>query len=169
MKLDRYTQKAQEAILAAQQLATDQASPVLDVEHVLAALLQDPEGVPAATLRQLGADPAQVSVDLAAVLGRRARIAGGQMSIDPRARVLLERAEDEAKRLGDEYVSTEHLLIAAAESGGDAQRILESVGAGREQIFTALQKVRGGQRVTSQNPEGTYQSLEKYGRDLTRD
>jgi len=67
MKLDRYTQKAQEAILAAQQLATEQASPVLDAEHILAALLQDPEGVPAAVLRQLGVDPAQLSVELAAV------------------------------------------------------------------------------------------------------
>ena len=169
MKLDRYTQKAQEAILAAQRLATDQDSPVLDADHILAALLQDDAGVPAMTLRQLGADPAKVSVELAAALSKRARIAGGQMSIDPRARQLLERAEDEAKRLGDEYVSTEHLLIAAAELGGDAQRILETAGANKEQILTALQKVRGGQRVTSQNPEGTYQALEKYGRDLTRD
>jgi ATP-dependent Clp protease ATP-binding subunit ClpB len=169
MKLDRYTQKAQEAILAAQQLATEQSSPVLDAEHILAALLQDPEGVPAATLRQLDADPAQLSVELAAVLGHRARIEGGQLSLDPRAQQLVRRAEDEAKRLGDEYVSTEHLLIAASESGGEAQRILESAGASKEQILGALQKVRGGQRVTSQNPEGTYQALEKYGRDLTRD
>jgi len=117
VKLDRYTQKAQEAILAAQQLATEQASPVLDAEHILAALLQDPEGVPVATLRQLGVDPAQLSVELAAVLGRRARIEGGQLSLDPRAQQLVRRAEDEAKRLGDEYVSTEHLLIAASESG----------------------------------------------------
>jgi ATP-dependent Clp protease ATP-binding subunit ClpB len=169
MKLDRYTQRAQETILAAQQLAASQESPVLDAEHILAALLDDPEGVPVATLRQLNADPAEVGVELAAVLARRARIAGGQMSIDPRARQLLERAEAEAQRLGDEYVSTEHLLIAAAESGGDAQRILEAAGAGRENILGALQKVRGGQRVTSQNPENTYQALEKYGRDLTRD
>ncbi|HEY5519808.1 MAG TPA: ATP-dependent chaperone ClpB [Candidatus Limnocylindrales bacterium] len=169
MKLDRYTQKAQEAIVAAQRLATQANSPVLDAEHILAALLQDPEGVPAATLRALGADPAQVEVELAAVLSRRARIAGGQMSIDARARQLLEHAENEARRLGDEYVSTEHLLIAAAESGGDAQHILESAGAGREQILAALTKVRGSQRVTSQNPETTYQALEKYGRDLTRD
>jgi ATP-dependent Clp protease ATP-binding subunit ClpB len=169
MKLDRYTEKAQEAIVAAQRLATQADSPVLDAEHILAALLQDPEGVPAATLRALGADPAQVEVELAAVLSRRARIAGGQMSIDARARQLLEHAENEARRLGDEYVSTEHLLIAAAESGGDAQRILESAGAGREQILAALTKVRGSQRVTSQNPETTYQALEKYGRDLTRD
>jgi ATP-dependent Clp protease ATP-binding subunit ClpB len=169
MKLDRYTEKAQEAIIAAQRLATDADSPVLDAEHILAALLQDPEGVAAMTLRQLGADPAQVGVEVAAVLARRARVEGGSQSLDPRARQLIERAEDEARRLQDEYVSTEHLLIAAAEAGGDAQRILEAAGAGREQILTALQKVRGGQRVTSQTPEGTYQALERYGRDLTRD
>ena len=130
-------------------------------------MLQDAEGIPALTLRQLGADPAQVNVELAAVLARRARIEGGQMALDPRAKQLLERAEDEARRLKDEYVSTEHLLLAAAESGGDAQRILEAAGAGREQILGALQTVRGSQRVTSQNPEGKYQALEKYGRDLT--
>ncbi len=169
MKLDRYTHKAQEAILAAQRLATEEDSPILDAEHILAALLEDPEGVPVATLRQLGADPAQVSVELAAVLGRRARVAGGQLSLDARARQLVEHAEDEARSLGDEYVSTEHLLIAAAESGGDAQRILEAAGAAKEQILTALTKIRGGQRVTSQDPENTYQALEKYGRDLTRD
>ncbi len=169
MKLDRYTEKAQEAIIAAQRLATDSDSPVLDVEHILAALLQDPEGIPAATLRALGADPAQVGVELAASLGRRAKIAGGSMSLDPRAQQLVRHAEDEAKRLGDEYVSTEHLLLAAAQSGGDAQRILEAAGASHEQILAALQKVRGSQRVTSANPEGTYQALEKYGRDLTRD
>jgi ATP-dependent Clp protease ATP-binding subunit ClpB len=91
------------------------------------------------------------------------------MSLDPRAQELIRRAEEEAQRLHDEYVSTEHLLLAAAQSGGDAQRILEAAGAGHEQILGALQKVRGGQRVTSANPEGTYQALEKYGRDLTRD
>ena len=80
MKLDRYTQKAQEAILAAQQLATRADSPVLDAEHILAALLEDPEGIPAVTLRQLGADPARVAVELGAVLSRRARVQGGQLS-----------------------------------------------------------------------------------------
>ena len=169
MKLDRYTEKAQQAIVASQRLATEADSPVLDAEHILMALLQDPEGVPAVTLRQLGADPGELSVELAAALAHRAKVAGGSLSLDPRARQLLERAEDEAKRLNDEYVSTEHLLLAAAESGGDAQRLLERVGANREAILNALQSVRGGQRVTSQNPEGTYQALERYGRDLTRD
>jgi ATP-dependent Clp protease ATP-binding subunit ClpB len=169
MKLDRYTEKAQEAIIAAQRLATEADSPVLDAEHILAALLQDPDGIPAVTLRQLGADAAGLAMELGAALSGRARVRGGSLSIDPRARQLLERAEDEARRLKDEYVSTEHLLLAASQSGGDAQRLLEAVGASHEQLLQALQSVRGGQRVTSQNPESTYQSLEKYGRDLTTD
>src|SRR4051794_33632032 len=103
MKLDRYTQKAQEAVLAAQRLATEADSPVLDTEHLLAALLEDPEGIPAVTLRQVGADPTAIAADLGAVLARRAKIAGGSISLEPRARQMLERAEDEAKRLGDEY------------------------------------------------------------------
>src|SRR5687767_12453171 len=134
MKLDRYTDKAQDAILGAQRLATDADSPVLDAEHILAALLADEEGVPVMTLRQLDADPAKLRLDLSAVLARRAKVAGGSLSLDPRARQLLERAEDEAKRLQDEYVSTEHLLLGASESGADAQRILEAAGAGHEQI-----------------------------------
>ena len=167
MKLDRYTQKAQEAILAAQQLATSAGSAVLDAEHILAALLDDNEGIPAVTLRQLGADPAKLAVELAADLSRRARIEGGQLSLDPRVRALIEHAEDEAKRLGDEYVSTEHLLLATSKSGGDAQRLLAAAGASHEAILKALESVRGSQRVTNQNPEATYQSLEKYGQDLT--
>ncbi len=169
MRLDRYTQKAQEAILAAQELATRAHSPILDAEHILAALLEDAEGIPAMTLRQLGADPARLSVELAAGLARRARVEGGQLSLDARARALISAAEDEARRLGDEYVSTEHLLLASAAAGGEAQRLLEAAGAGREALLGALQSVRGSQRVTSQNPEATYQALERYGRDLTAD
>jgi ATP-dependent Clp protease ATP-binding subunit ClpB len=169
MKLDRYTEKAQGAILAAQRLAAGQDSPVLDAEHIVAGLLEDPEGIPAVTLRKLGADPASIAMELGAVLARRARVKGGSLSLDPRARQLVERAEEEARGLKDEYVSTEHLLLAASQSGGEAQRILEAAGANHEAILHALQGVRGGQRVTSQNPESTYQSLEKYGRDLTRD
>jgi ATP-dependent Clp protease ATP-binding subunit ClpB len=167
MKLDRYTEKAQQAIVDAQQLATAQESPVLDAEHLLAALLEDQEGIPVATLERLGADPAAIRAELAAVLARRARIKGGTLALDPRAREVLERAEDQAKRLKDEYVSTEHLLLGVSEAGGDAQRLLERHGATRERILQALASVRGNQRVTSQHPESTYQALEKYGRDLT--
>ena len=167
MQLDRFTQKAQEAITAAQQLAETLHSPILDAEHLLAALLEPDDGVPAETLRRLGANLPTIRAELAALLGRRARIQGGSLSVDARARRLIERAQEEARRLGDAYVSTEHLLLAAAEIGGEGQALLEQHGAGREATLGALQGVRGNQRVTSPNPEGTYQALEKYGRDLT--
>src|SRR5476651_1389289 len=167
MQLDRFTQKAQEAIVAAQQNATTLESPILDAEHILAALVEPDDGVPAETLRRLGVDLPAFRDELAGLLARRARVHGGQITLDPRAKRVIERAEEEARRLTDEYVSTEHLLLGVAESGGEAQALLERHSAGREAIFQALQSVRGGQRVTSANPESTYQALEKYGRDLT--
>ncbi len=167
MQLDRFTQKAQEAIVAAQATAQRLDSPILDAEHILSALLEPDDGIPAETLRRLGVDLPGFRGELAAILARRARVAGGSMSMDPRARRVIESAEAEARRLGDEYVSTEHLLLGVAEAGGEAQQLLERHAAGREAILQALQSVRGGQRVTSQNPEGTYAALEKYGRDLT--
>jgi ATP-dependent Clp protease ATP-binding subunit ClpB len=167
MQLDRFTQKAQEAVLAAQRTAETLQSPVLDAEHLLAALLEDDDGVPAETLRRLGVDLPGIRAELAAILSRRARIQGGSLTLDPRAKRMVERAQEEARRLGDEYVSTEHLLLGVAEVGGEGQQLLERHGAGREAILQALQSVRGGQRVTSQNPESTYAALEKYGRDLT--
>jgi ATP-dependent Clp protease ATP-binding subunit ClpB len=167
MQLDRFTEKAQEAIVAAQKTATDMDSPILDAEHILAALVEPDDGVPAETLRRIGVDLPAFRGELAAILGRRARIRGGSLSLDPRAKRVLELAEEEARRLGDEYVSTEHLLLGVIEAGGEARELLERHGANREAVLTALQNVRGGQRVTSQNPESTYAALEKYGRDLT--
>ena len=167
MKLDRYTEKAQEAIIAAQRLAEELQSPVLDAEHLLAALVEPDDGVPAETLRRIGVDLKAFREELAGILSRRAKIQGGSLSLDPRAKRATELAEEEAKRLGDEFVSTEHLLLAIAEVGGDARQLLDRHGATREAILSALQSVRGGQRVTSPNPEGTYAALEKYGRDLT--
>src|SRR6478735_9179847 len=167
MQADRYTQKAQEAIAAAQRTAESLESPGLDAEHLLAALVEPDDGVPAETLRRLGVDLPAFRGELAAILGRRARIRGGSLSLDPRAKRALELAEGEARRLGDEYVSTEHLLLGVLEVGGEGRQLLEGHGAGREAVLGALQSVRGGQRVTSPNPEGTYAALEKYGRDLT--
>ncbi len=169
MKLDRYTEKAQEAIVAAQRLAEELQSPVLDAEHILEALVEPDDGVPAETLRRIGVDLKAFREELAGILSRRAKIQGGSLSLDPRGKRTMELAEEEAKRLGDEYVSTEHLLLAVAEVGGDARQLLERHGATREAILNALQSVRGGQRVTSPNPEGTYAALEKYGRDLTNE
>ena len=167
MQLERFTQKAQEAIVAAQATAGRLDSPILDAEHILSALLEPDDGIPAETLRRLGVDLPAFRGELAAILARRARIHGGSLTLDPRARRVVELGEAEAKRLGDEYVSTEHLLLAIAEVGGEGQALLERHAAGREAILMALQSVRGGQRVTSPNPEGTYAALEKYGRDLT--
>ncbi len=167
MQLDRYTQKAQEAIAAAQGAAQGMDSPVLDAEHLLHALIEPDDGVPAETLRRMGVDLPALRDELAGILGRRARIQGGSLSLDPRAKRALELAEQEARRLGDEYVSTEHLLLAIIEVGGEGRQLLERHGATRESVLSALQSVRGGQRVTSPNPEGTYAALEKYGRDLT--
>ena len=167
MQLDRYTQKAQETIAAAQRTAELMESPVLDAEHLLAALVEPDDGVPAETLRRLGVDLPAFRGELATIHGRRARIKGGSLSLDPRAKRVLELGEGEARRLGDEYVSTEHLLLGVLEVGGEGRQLLEKHGATREAVLGALQSVRGGQRVTSPNPEGTYAALEKYGRDLT--
>src|SRR4029079_18265711 len=136
-------------------------------EHLLSALLEPDDGVPAETLRRLGVDLAAIRGELAPVLSRRARIEGGSLSLGPRAKQVIEKSEAEAKRLKDEYVSTEHLLLGVSEVGREGRELLDRFGATRESILQALQSVRGGQRVTSQNPETTYQALEKYGRDLT--
>jgi len=163
MQLDRFTQKAQEAIVAAQETAQRLQSPILDAEHLLSALVEPDDGIPAETLRRLGVDLPAFRGELAAELNKRARIQGGSLSLDPRAKASLDRAEAEARRLGDDYVSTEHLLLGVSEAGGDAQALLDKHAAGKEAILQALQSVRGGQRVTSPNPEGTYAALEKYG------
>src|SRR5213592_5058921 len=142
MKLDRFTQRAQEAIVAAQALAERLQSPILDAEHILSALVEPDDGVPAETLRRLGVDLPAFRGELAAILARRARIEGGSLALDPRAKRVIERAQEEARRLGDEYTSTEHLLLGVAEVGGDGQQLLERHGAGREAILQALQSVR---------------------------
>jgi len=167
MQLDRFTQKAQEAVVAAQATAQRLQSPLLDAEHLLSALVEPDDGIPAETLRRLGVDLPAFRGEVAATLARRARVQGGSLSMDPRTRDVIERAEAEARRLGDEYVSTEHLLLGVAEAGGEGQALLDRHAAGKEAILQALLSVRGGQRVTSQNPESTYAALEKYGRDLT--
>ena len=128
MNLDHFTQKAQEAIAGAQALAERLQSPILDAEHLLAALVEDEEGIPAQTLRRVGVDLAAFRGELAALLARRAKVAGGQLTLDPRARRVLERASEEARRLGDEFVSTEHLLLGIEHRALEALR--QRLGAG---------------------------------------
>ncbi len=170
MNINKYTEKAQEAILGAQQLADREGHPELTPEHLLLTLIEQQGGIVPEILRKLNADPAAVAAAVRTELGRLPRAQGGsQPGLSARLRQVTNAAESEAERLKDEYVSTEHLLLAIAGEGGRAAstRILQQVGATKDAILQAMTSVRGSQRVTSQNPEGTYQALERYGRDLT--
>jgi ATP-dependent Clp protease ATP-binding subunit ClpB len=169
MNINKYTEKAQEAILGAQQLAERNGHPELLPEHVLLTLVEQPEGIVPEILRKMTADPAAIATALRAELDRLPKVHGGQTALSARLRAVAAAAEDEAGRMKDDYVSTEHLLLAIASERGRAAsaQLLQQRGASRDAILQALTAVRGSQRVTDQNPEGKYQALERYGRDLT--
>jgi len=174
MDPNRFTEKSQEALRGAQALATRRNHQGIDVEHLLAALLEEREGLAAALLAASGIAPSAVRERAEQELNRLPQVSGPgtesqQAYLTQRLARLLTQAEDEAKGLKDEYVSVEHLLLAMlADSGAATGRLLRSLGLTRERLMAALQKVRGHQRVTSPNPETTYQALERYGRDLTK-
>jgi len=169
MTPNKYTEKAQEALVGAQQLAEELNNAQVEPEHLLATLVEQPEGVVPEVLRKLNADPAELAVAVRAVLARFPQAYGGQTVPSPRLKTVLDTARAEAERLKDEFVSTEHLFIGIASETGraEAARLLQQRGITRDRIFEALTTVRGSQRVTDQNPEGKYQALERYGRDLT--
>jgi len=170
MDMNRYTEKAQEALLRAQGLAVEYGHPQIEPEHLLLALLEQPEGVVPQVILRIGGDPQRLSGDLRQALSRRPQTRGGasQVGLAAATSRLLQAAEREAEGLRDEYVSTEHLLLAMADTGmGDISRFLATFGASRDAVLRALQGIRGGQRITSPTPEGTYAALERYGRDLT--
>jgi ATP-dependent Clp protease ATP-binding subunit ClpB len=171
MNIQKYTEKAQEAVAGAQQLADREGHPEITPEHVLLTLIEQQGGIVPEILRKLNADPSAVATSIRAELAKMPSAQGGsQPGLSARLRQVTNAAESEAERLKDAYVSTEHLLLAlAGETGRNAPsaRILQQFGATKDAILQALTSVRGSQRVTSQNPESTYQSLEKYGRDLT--
>src|SRR4051812_46098112 len=171
MNIQKYTEKAQEAIAASQQLADREGHPEITPEHLLLSLVDQQGGIVPSILLKMNIQPAAVAGEVRAELGKSPRAHGGaQPGLSARLRGVANAAEAEAERLKDEYVSTEHLLLAlAAETGraGASARILQQHGATKDAILQALTSVRGSQRVTSQNPESTYQSLERYGRDLT--
>jgi ATP-dependent Clp protease ATP-binding subunit ClpB len=171
MQADRFTIKSQEALEAAQRLAAERRNPQTRPEHLLAVLLEQDGGVVVPVLRKLGVDPAAVRATLSPALEALPRLAnvgneptGGSNELAE----VLRAAEDEMRELKDEYVSTEHLVLALAKSTGTTGDVLRSVGASYEALLKAVNEVRGGQRVTDQNPEDKFQALEKYGRDLTR-
>jgi ATP-dependent Clp protease ATP-binding subunit ClpB len=173
MDINRFTQKAQEAISSAQTKAARYGHQQVDVEHLLASLLEQEGGLATSIFTK-----AEVKIDnlkrrVEQELERMPKVSGpgaapDQIYITGRLNRLLAQAEDEAKKLKDEYVSVEHLLLAMTEDGGAAGRILKEFGVSREQLAQALKGIRGNQRVTSQNPEATYEALGRYGRDFTK-
>jgi ATP-dependent Clp protease ATP-binding subunit ClpB len=170
MNLNKYTEKAQEAILGAQRLAEQMRHAQIEPEHLLVALIEQPEGIVPELLRKMGADPSAVGRGARELIAKMPQAYGGsQPGLSPRLKLVADAAEAEAGRLKDEYVSTEHLFVGIASESGrsPAARLLAEHGIVPDKIFAALAGVRGSQRVTSQNPEGTYQALERYGRDLT--
>ncbi|HZS13950.1 MAG TPA: ATP-dependent chaperone ClpB [Candidatus Dormibacteraeota bacterium] len=168
MRLDRFTERSQEALQAAQQAAQTLQHPSVDPEHLLLALLEQPEGLVPTLLRRLEAQPEPMAARLRASLDARPKQVGADPGVGAQLRTVLMAAFDEMSRLKDEYVSTEHLLIAlASQEQGDAARLLQQAGVTRDRIYAILESVRGSQRVTDPNPEAKYEALDKYGRDLT--
>ncbi len=170
MNLKRYTEKSQEAVLAAQQLAERHHHPQIEPEHLLVTLVDQPDGVVPAVLRRLGVEPVRLLQEGREGLSRQPQAHGGaEAGPSPRLRAVAQAAESEAGRLNDEYVSTEHLLLAVAQEGGraEAARLLAAHGVTSARVLEALSAVRGSQRVTDPHPEGKYEALERYGRDLT--
>jgi ATP-dependent Clp protease ATP-binding subunit ClpB len=173
MDINKFTEKAQEAVRDAQTLATRYGNQQIEVEHLLYALLDQQGGLVPSVLTRAGVSVEPLRQAIENEINRLPKVTGpsgpvDQVYITARLNKTFVAAEDEAKKLKDEYVSVEHLLLAIIEEGGPASRALKTAGATRDRIDKALIQVRGHQRVTSQNPEATYEALERYGRDLTK-
>ncbi len=173
MNVDKFTLKTQEALQAAKGVAEQRNHQQIDVEHLLFALLMQREGIVIPIIQKLGSNPNLILSQLEAELNRIPRVTGrgaGQVYLSSRLNDILNSAWKEAERLTDEYLSTEHLLIAIAdERGGVSSQILQRNGVTKDAIFRVLQEIRGSQRVTDQNPEEKYQALKRYSRDLTEE
>jgi ATP-dependent Clp protease ATP-binding subunit ClpB len=168
VRLDRFTERSQEALQAAQQAAASLQHPTVDPDHLLLALLEQPEGLVPTLLRRIEVQPEPLAARVRGMLeGRPKQVGGNEPAVGPALRDVLLKAFDEMNSLKDEYVSTEHLLLALIEKGGDIATLLRSVGVSRDRIYSTLEAVRGSQRVTDPNPEDKYEALAKYGRDLT--
>ncbi|MCX7624228.1 MAG: ATP-dependent chaperone ClpB [Thermomicrobium sp.] len=166
----QFTEKAQEALVVAQRLATERQHSQLDVEHLLYALVTQSDGVIPQVLLRMQLEPRRVAQELERVLETLPRLQyAAEPTVAPTLRRVLERAQAEAQGFGDEYISTEHLFLAALDvtPRSPAVQALVRMGVQRERVLSALSQIRGAQRVTSPTPETTYQALERYGRDLT--
>ena len=172
MDFNRLTERLQQAVQAAQSKAVRLSHQQIDVEHLIAALIEQENGLAPSLLLRAGVQPDQIHRRIEQELDRIPKVSSptgspDQVYISGRLNRLLTEAEDEAKRLKDDFVSVEHALLAALNDSGATGKILKEQGLTREKLMKALQEVRGNQRVTKPNPEATYEALEKYGRDLT--
>jgi ATP-dependent Clp protease ATP-binding subunit ClpB len=175
MDLNKFTEKSQAALMEAQAIATRNQHQAVDVEHLALALLEQEEGLVPRLLEKAGVSPNLLKAKIQEALDRIPRVSGDTMTgqglyVTQRLNKLLVAAQDEAKKLKDEYVSVEHLMLAMLSEPAttDIGKIFKTVDLRRENFLKALTEIRGNQRVTSANPEATYEALEKYGRDLTR-
>ena len=168
---DKLTHKSQDALSVAVRRAAADGSPQVDPLHLLLALVEQADGTTAPLLRAVGADPALVAKQAEERLGKLPRARGATLSAPEMSRPLLSAiatASSRARQLNDEYISTEHLLVGLAADGGDAKAVLAAAGATPDALLEAFSQIRGSARVTSQDPEGTYKALEKFGVDLTK-
>jgi ATP-dependent Clp protease ATP-binding subunit ClpB len=173
MDFNRFTEKLQEAVRAAQSIATSHGNQQVDTEHLLLALLEQQGGLAPSILNKADVKVDALRSRFQQEVDRLPKVSGtsggpDQVYVTTRLTKLLTQAEEEAKRLKDEFTSIEHVLLAATDDSGATGKIFREFGVTRERLMRALQEVRGSQRVTSQNPEATYEALEKYGRDLTQ-
>src|SRR5471030_2957589 len=173
MDINRFTEKLREAIRSAQSTATRYGHQQIDVEHLLSALLTQEGGLAGSILAKGGVTVEALARKLESELERLPKVSGpsgaaDQLYVTARLNKLLTKAEDEAKKLKDDYISVEHVLLAAIDDRGAAGKLLKEFGLTEERLMQALREVRGNQRVTTQNPEATYEALERYGRDLTK-
>ena len=169
MRFDKFTIKSQELIQAAQSLASQHGNQHIEPEHLLSAMLAEPQAVAASMLRKLGVSPGSITNELALAIDKLPKVSGvHEVYLSPHSRSVLETAFTEAQQMKDEYVSIEHILLAIAElKEGESASILNRYGITRDAILKVLQDIRGSQRITDPNPEEKYQALDKFGRDLT--
>jgi ATP-dependent Clp protease ATP-binding subunit ClpB len=168
MRLDRFTLRGQEAIQSAIEAAERNQHQQVEPEHVLLTMLEQPEGIVRPVLGRIGANVQVVLNDVQAAIGRFPKVQGGQQYFSPRLTQIFAAAQKQAEKMQDEYISTEHLLLAVAdEKDGAAGRILRQHGVTREDLSKVIEQMRGGVRVTDQNAEENYQALSKYAKDLT--
>ena len=169
MNFQKFTIKSQEAVQTAQEIAASYNNQAIEPEHLLAALVQDSEGVVVPILQKVGANVGYIKIKINEAMEKLPKIsgsaAGNNYMSQPLAQ-LFDAAVKEAASLKDEYVSTEHLLLALVSSKSTAGKLLTDQGMTKEEIYAALKDIRGTQRVTDQTPEEKYQALQKFGRDL---